>query len=200
MHNFINYLNAHSHGFVLKDSTALMFCYGLTRFSEDIDLDVTNKKDDITIYINNFCKAYNYKYRTAKDTDTVKRFFIHYENNADKDDKPLKIEVSYRKLVAQNEYKLVNGILVYSIENLCAQKLSAYYSRDRLRDLYDVVFIFKNYISVLPEGFTLMFKSALAFKGLGYFDYIIKTQHDDLVDNNELANNFLDVYYYLGLS
>lgn len=45
-------------------------CYNLDRFSEDIDLDSTNK--NIKKYIDNFCKKNNFQYNIAKDTDTVK--------------------------------------------------------------------------------------------------------------------------------
>ena len=37
--DFLNYLNSQTDQFILKGGTALMLCYGLNRFSEDIDLD-----------------------------------------------------------------------------------------------------------------------------------------------------------------
>lgn len=36
---FLKYLNSQTDDFVLKGGTALMTCYKLDRFSEDIDLD-----------------------------------------------------------------------------------------------------------------------------------------------------------------
>lgn len=41
--NFLSLLNKTTVQFVLKGSTALSCCYGLDRFSEDIDLDGKNK-------------------------------------------------------------------------------------------------------------------------------------------------------------
>ena len=36
---FVLALNKKSNSYILKGGTSLMLCYGLTRFSEDIDLD-----------------------------------------------------------------------------------------------------------------------------------------------------------------
>ena len=36
---FLQALNVRTASYILKGGTALMLCYGLTRFSEDIDLD-----------------------------------------------------------------------------------------------------------------------------------------------------------------
>lgn len=40
----LNYLNRFTDQFVLKGSTALMLCYGLNRFSEDIYLRIPNRE------------------------------------------------------------------------------------------------------------------------------------------------------------
>ena len=50
--------------FILKGGTALLKCYGLDRFSEDIDLDGTKK--NIKEFVDKFCKKYGYEYRIAK--------------------------------------------------------------------------------------------------------------------------------------
>ena len=41
--DFLLYLNRVSKDYILKGGTSLMTCYGLDRFSEDIDLDGFNK-------------------------------------------------------------------------------------------------------------------------------------------------------------
>lgn len=87
----LEYINSKSDDFILKGGTALKQCYGLDRFSEDIDLDSQNK--NIEKYIKDFCEKHNYKYNVKKDTDTVKRYMINYGN----DSRPLKVEISYRK-------------------------------------------------------------------------------------------------------
>lgn len=94
MKEFLEEINSKTSDFVLKGGTALLMCYNLDRFSEDIDLDSTNK--NIKKYIDNFCKKNNFQYNIAKDT--VKRFKIHYGD----DNRFLKIEVSYRRKELNN--------------------------------------------------------------------------------------------------
>lgn len=192
--NFITYLESISDKFILKGGTALMLCYNLDRFSEDIDLDALSVNNDIIAIVDKFCVLNSMSYRVFKDTDTVKRCLIHYGGA-----KPLKIEVSYRrKSISSNEYSIVNNILVYCINSMALFKINAYMHRDRTRDLYDIVFICKNYIKYLDSNCITQITYALSQKGLDYFDYMIKTQKDELIDDNKLASDFLDVYSYLG--
>ena len=88
---FLDYLNQNSNDFILKGGTALLTCYKLDRFSEDIDLDGKNK--GIEEIVKGFCDMYGFAYRIAKDTDTVKRYMVNYGNTG----KPLKVEVSFRR-------------------------------------------------------------------------------------------------------
>ena len=93
--SFLEYLNERTNLYVLKGGTALMTCYGLDRFSEDIDLDSTDREAIYDI-VSDFCQEYNYAFRVAKDTDSVKRFMIHYDDDTTSAH-PLKIEISYRR-------------------------------------------------------------------------------------------------------
>ncbi|MDR0219905.1 MAG: nucleotidyl transferase AbiEii/AbiGii toxin family protein, partial [Lachnospiraceae bacterium] len=145
---FLKHLNANTQTFILKGGTALMKCYGLDRFSEDIDLDGDLKSKDIVSLVDSFCSANGFSYRIAKNTDTVKRFFVNYGNS----EKPLKVEVSYRqKELNMKQASIVNGILVYNINALCMLKTNAYAARDKIRDLYDISFICDKYFDSLSE-------------------------------------------------
>lgn len=186
--DFLKYLNSFSDEYVLKGGTALLTCYNLDRFSEDIDLDGVNK-NKIKKIIDSFCTRNNYPYRIAKDTDTTKRFFIHYGNI----EHPLKIEVSFRSLIKNIDYIRKNDILVYPINELMAYKLDAYNSRDTLRDLYDIVFIAKNYWNDLETITHRRIENALSYKGLEYFDYILYTTKDKLIDKDKLTTDFLEL-------
>lgn len=42
-------------------------------------------------------------------------------------------------------------------------------------------------------------RNAIEFKGIEQFDYIIKTQPDELIDASKLAEDFLSMYDRLGL-
>lgn len=196
--DFLLFLNSKTNRFVLKGGTSLMMCYNLTRFSEDIDLDSTDTQ--FFKYIDLFVRAASQRYqgityRKAKDTATVKRAFIHYGGS-----KPLKIEVSYRKKsINSSEFCIINGITVYTITNIMLMKISAFQGRDKIRDLFDVVFIYLNYKNYLTSEILCLLRNAVEYKGLEQFDYLIKGQSDPLIDNDTLADGFLTMYYDLGL-
>jgi len=94
IHQFLKQMNTVSSSFILKGGTALMECYGLDRFSEDIDLDASRVK--LHGFIDDFCKSSGYSYRIAKDTPTVNRFMIDYGSPMNK---RLKVEISYRNML-----------------------------------------------------------------------------------------------------
>lgn len=193
--DFLAYLNRHSEDYILKGGTSLMMCYNLDRFSEDIDLDCARSKQ-IKSVVDSFCNTKGYSYRIAKDTDTVKRFMINYGLQ----EKPLKIEISYRKrVIDKSEYSKINGIVVYNIDSICMMKVNAYTSRDKIRDLYDLTFICNNYWDNLSTPVKNMVKNCVEFKGLEQFDYLISQQSDPLINNDKLAEDFLNMYEKLGL-
>ena len=195
INDFLIYLNKQTDEFILKGGTSLLVCYQLDRFSEDIDLDAKSNRN-IKKIIDDFCELNNYKYRIAKDTDTVKRFMINYETI----EKPLKIEVSYRrKDIKEEEITKINGIEVYKINELCLMKASAYSGRDKIRDLYDVCFICNNYWNELSDDAKKFIRIAVEYKGLEQFEFIIKDKKDELIDNKKLEENFLKMYDKLGL-
>ena len=192
--DFLNYLNNNTSDFILKDGTALLMCYELDRFSEDINLD--GKCRSISRYINDYCNSRNFGMRAAENTDIVQKFMINYGDEY----KSLNIEVSFRrKFISENTFKKINGILVYDINTLCLMKLSAYQTGDKITDLYDLTFICSRYWDKLSESTVDIIRNAIGYKGIEQLDYIIKTQSDKLIDNDKLANDFLIMYDKLGL-
>lgn len=188
---FINKYDKHTT--ILKGGTSLMFCYKLDRFSEDIDLDSTNK--NIGKLIKEYCTIKKYNFNIKKDTDTVKRFMIEFLEN-----EKIKVEISYRnKNLTKERYMNINGIDVYSIDKIMGMKINAYNSRDKIRDLYDIVFIMKNYKEQIPELLIEQLRDSFQYKGLEQFDYLIKTQDDSLLDKDMLAENLLEIFDDLGL-
>jgi len=192
--SFIRYLNDNTDKFTLKGGTALYLCYNLDRFSEDIDLDGSEK--GLTALVENFCLENGYSYRVAKDTDTVERCMVNYGNTG----KPLKIEASYRRReIPAEETKTINGIRVYGIEPLCVMKVNAYAGRDKIRDLYDVTFIYNNYFNRLSPQTIALVRGSVEHKGIAQFDYVVRNQPDELIDIDKLADDFLKMYDRLGL-
>ena len=193
--DFLNFLNSRTDNFVLKGGTGLMECYGLSRMSEDIDLD--GKEKDIANYVEIFCKDRGYTFRISKDTDTVKRYFINYGNVG----KPLKIEASFRRQsIPENEIKKINGITVYDINTIAVMKAGAYSSRDKLRDMFDVAFIVNTFYEDLNQPVRLILQESISYKGIEQFDFLIKDQQDELIDPDVLAEQFLTAYERLGIA
>lgn len=192
--SYLKELNAITSSIILKGGTSLMLCYGLDRFSEDIDLD--SPKPKLKQFTKNFCQRHGYGIRIAKDTDVVQRFMIQYA----KDINPLKVEVSYRnKNISPQTYHRVNGITVYTIDRIAQLKAGAYQGRDKIRDLYDISFICNHYFESLSENTKNQIRDALSYKGFENFDYIVQTQSDPLINKDKLADSYLNMYDKLGL-
>jgi len=193
--DFLRYMNSKSCDYILKGGTSLMECYGLDRMSEDIDLDSVNKEDIFNI-VKSYCSEHNYTYRVAKDTDMVKRFFVNYGNNSH----PLKIEISYRQReIPKSSITVIHNINVYNIENIAIMKSNAYNARDKIRDLNDITFIVNNYLDKLSPQCRILVSDALSYKGIEQFDYLTRTQEDELIDIDKLAEDFLRAWDALGL-
>jgi len=76
-----------------------MMCYGLDRFSEDIDLDMlSSDKTVMQNILQKYCSKTGYTFRTAKQTNTAERYILHYD-----DTQTLKIEVSHRKVASKKK-------------------------------------------------------------------------------------------------
>jgi predicted nucleotidyltransferase component of viral defense system len=194
---FLDYINAHTGNFILKGGTALLACYGLDRFSEDIDFDSKLQiGENIIPFVERFCLEKNYDYWVAKNTDTVKRCMIHYNTHH----KPLKIEVSHRRReIPDDETTIIKNIAVYKLEPLCIMKVNAYAGRDKMRDLYDLTFICNNFFDQLSMQAISLIRNAIEYKGIEHFDFLMKDQRDELINSDKLTDDFLRMYDHLGL-
>jgi predicted nucleotidyltransferase component of viral defense system len=186
--------------FILKGGTALLACYGLDRQSEDIDLDAAGESYSASRHllfdqVENLAREYGCQTRIAKDTEAVQRIMINYGAT-----KPLKVELSLRRLsIPEDRITTINGIKVYTLDELFQMKAAAYLNRDKIRDLYDVTFIINNHFEKLSGSSLGLARNAFAEKDLSQFDYLMKTQDDPLVDKDRLASAFLEAYGRLGL-
>jgi predicted nucleotidyltransferase component of viral defense system len=132
---------------VLKGGTALKLCYGLDRFSEDLDFDSMkplNLEHSIEEIFSQLGKGQP-KFRKpeislTKKTDTVRRYRIVYGDSVN-----LKIETSLRGTPDDKDIIELNGILTYKVSALIKQKLRALQGRTTARDFHDVVFLYANF-------------------------------------------------------
>lgn len=130
---------------VLKGGTALLLCYGLNRFSEDLDFD-SPRKFNIAGRIDRILsqKTSAHELKVVKDTETVQRIKSHYSGVTG--DRLLKIETSFRTSPDESRVTVIDGIRTYTIEALIEQKTDALTHRTAARDLFDVAFLAKTYI------------------------------------------------------
>jgi predicted nucleotidyltransferase component of viral defense system len=137
---FLHYLNKETNRFILKGGTALYLCYGLDRFSEDIDLD--SEKGNISNLVKNFCKFKRFSQpNEKKNTTHGQRFMIDYGV----EDQLLKIETSHRDKIDKKAITKINNILVFKLDELIIKKCNAFFERDKIRDLYDVCYVVNKY-------------------------------------------------------
>lgn len=142
---------------VLKGGTALLLCYGLDRFSEDLDFDAP-KKFNVAGRVEKVLSRLTSEHavRTVKDTETVQRLKIQYRT--EDVSRLLKIETSFRNQPDTDSVVVHEGIKTYKVSELIAQKLRALEGRTKARDLYDVAFLHRQY----PHEFTSQSRAVLS--------------------------------------
>lgn len=183
-------------GIVFKWGSCLLFCYGLNRFSEDLDFDAV-KRADPTKLITDFCSANKYSLRVGKTTPTVRKFFIHYGGY-----KPLKLEFSYRSVrdgVRKPDSKC--PVCYYTICELAYMKSVALGKRAKCRDLFDIHFIVKKYGNKLGNNTLSTVKDALAYSGYERLALDFKTskKEDSILSNIDDDSLVLDLFEWLKL-
>ena len=181
--------------FILKGGTALLLYYGLDRFSEDIDLDSVVDNMNISNQINNGNKEW--KINIRKDIDTVFRVMIDYGAKNEKEDYPLKLEISSRNknLLKQKKLEYVNieGVNVYKLEEILKMKVIAFSDRDKIRDFYDLAF----YLEKNPEKFSDdmldTFKIKMDYKDLDDLACLLEEEFEEnslkKIDGEEIVLN-----------
>ncbi len=185
-------INSRNYPTVLKGGTALLLCYELDRFSEDIDLD-SEKSFNLETAIKDASRKIGITINSInipKDTETTKRYKIHYNG-----DMYLKIETSLRNEINDNDVSVINGIKVYNPEIILSMKISAIYgerARTKARDLHDIIFLAKKYISVFSEeqiGNFLRLSGdidkILSFEDDYSEDFILREQFENDIDELE---------------
>jgi predicted nucleotidyltransferase component of viral defense system len=139
--------------FVLKGGTGLLLGYGLPRYSTDLDFDGKDRSIYIDGSIEKACRDAGIiieDMNIRKDTDTTKRYMLHYKGS---ENKPLKIEISYRQAddIAEKDVNIIDGIRIYRIEKLAELKTEAFLNRLKARDIYDVAFILERHPMVIKR-------------------------------------------------
>lgn len=183
-------LNSVSDNFVLKGGTCLMMFYESDRFSGDIDLDGYGNFD-ILNFITAYCNKHDYTVFIEKNTNIVKRVTIHYTNSS-----YLKIEISYRNYLNhedKSDTKTKNGVQIYSLNRLFYTKLEAYKSRGKLRDIYDLNYMYLTYKHELTNDNISSLKRILYSedKDVEYILSLLTASDDEYISTNRLLDKIV---------
>jgi predicted nucleotidyltransferase component of viral defense system len=136
---------------ILKGGTALLFAYGLDRFSEDLDFDCNKhlrlenrieKVADPLVKIDSV--------DVPKNTETVQRYRVRYSTKGMSG--VLKIEISCRDSYDASRSHFHEGIRVYDLPILIDHKLEAFRNRTAARDLYDLHFLLTQKSQTFTRG------------------------------------------------
>ena len=146
---------------VLHGGTAIWRCYQSNRFSEDVDFYISPKEKN---KIENFfeeLKSLNFKILKRKLTQNA--FYSKLKYNGVE----IRFEVLFKEIknFSTKEYEMTDGTKIVvntlSPEDLIKEKIEAYFSRFKIRDLYDIFFLLdfankseiKNNLSHLLKNF-----------------------------------------------
>ncbi len=173
-----------SNNFILKGGTALMLYYGLDRFSEDIDLDSKTTNMNILKDLEKYNQKNNKEWKISlkKDTDTVFRIMVDYGAEKENGNYPLKIEISSRNkdLLRSNnlEYNNIEGVNVYSLEEIIDMKISAFNNRDKIRDFYDIAFFLREKEELFDINRIKRIKLKLDYQNMEDLECLLKDEFE----------------------
>ena len=152
----LNLLAKSGVGLYLTGGTALnRFILNNYRYSDNLDLFTVEQSLGARAEINEFAsflKGNGVKFEILIDSFGFKRLIT---------DENLKIDLVYDSTKHIGKFIEKNGFLIDNIENIFINKLDATYSRDEIRDYFDLYLILKNFDINLYEGYkNLQLKSA----------------------------------------
>lgn len=185
----LNFLNTHRflNKLVFCGGTMLRLCYGLNRFSVDLDFWLL-KKIDVNKLFESIKDCLRQSYVI---TDAMNKFWtILYEIKSPEYPRSLKIEIrktkkkiKLEKAIAFSKYAnyqvLVN---VPSLQDMMNGKINAFLDRKEIRDLFDIEFLFKKGVN-LPEDKEILRELLNLISKLPKRDYTVKL--GSLLEENE---------------
>jgi len=125
----------------------------------------------------------------VKDTETTKRYKINLHPDSSNNTLFLKIEISRRnKNISRDDLEIKDGIKVYKVEKIIDQKLEALKNRTTSRDLYDVIFLAKNYFDSFNENNKIYLKSLY-----DNLDVTFNMFYQSFAEDGILKNKFVSV-------
>jgi predicted nucleotidyltransferase component of viral defense system len=178
---------------ILKGGTALLFAYGLDRFSEDLDFDsnkhlrLENRIEKATIPFVRIDSV-----DVLKNTETVQRYRVKYSTKEVSGS--LKIEVSCRDSYDPSRSHFYEGIRVYDLPVLIDHKLEAFQDRTVARDLYDLHFMLTQKPGELsPRQIQILVEASRDIDALER-RYAESFKEDLILQNTDVGRLVLSIY------
>jgi len=163
---------------VFIGGTMLRLCYGLERYSVDLDFWVIKDIDFQKLYRD--LKKYLAEYYSL--VDSANKFYtILFELRSPEYPRSLKIEIRKEtkkvkvetSIAYSKHYNLQIMVKTLSLPGMMKAKIDAFLSRNEIRDVHDIEFMFKRGVPVTAEKETL----TLLLKGIERLkksDYSVK--------------------------
>lgn len=138
---------------VFGGGTMLRLCYGLNRFSVDLDFWITENIETAKLYKD--MREYLSQYYSL--TDSAEKYFtLLFEIRAKEYPRSLKLEIrkerkeiSIEKAIAYSKYSNQQVILpVVSLKDMMRSKIEAFIDRKEIRDAFDMEFLVRKGIEL----------------------------------------------------
>jgi predicted nucleotidyltransferase component of viral defense system len=163
---------------VLGGGTMLRLCFGLSRFSVDLDFWLVKKTDTKKLFKE--LKRYLAQFYTLRDSAS-KFYTILFELKSRDYPRSLKIEIRKEKkkikleqAIAYSRYSNMQVFLkVVSLKEMLRAKIAAFLERKEIRDIFDIEFLLKKGVT-LEAGPIILKKVIKEIDSLNRKDYTVK--------------------------
>lgn len=154
------YQQISSKDIIFKGGTAIRLLYHSQRFSEDLDFTTKLSKNNLILdlnkalrYFKNFYNDATYKKTHGKEFDNSYTLILKYSIPELTYPSSLHLDFSLRENTIQNPKQEIINLFVYPLEisrpyiqtmtkeEIIAEKIQAFFGRNKLRDLYDLAFL-----------------------------------------------------------
>lgn len=113
-----------------------------------------------------------------------------------------KISNINRLINNNNNDDIINStsIDLHCINKITYNNLLKFQNKVILVNLYNIIFLIKNYWEKLSDATKDNIKDSFSHKGIDYFEMLLETQSDELIDKEKLQNDFIDIWNKVGLN
>ncbi len=186
---FIHELNRQTDAFVLRGGAALRFCYGLDR--EILGLEFDSASEDVVPFAERYFQNDGMPYELALPCSLSRSGWADSEEKSG-------IHSSTRN-IPPSATCLINGIRVYNIDRLASMKMAACTDFYGVLDLYDFLYICKQYGDKVPDSLKQLWGDFMSYRGLEVLRYHIRNDKNSPIDLLKLKEDVLQFAESIGI-